>query len=168
MHWTSGKSPHTSTNNKTSPLSLFLTHRGAKKQGRHGTKYTEEQEDAALLQDEEDEHVGHRLTQQPSVIKGGAMRKYQLDGLNWLIHLFDNGINGILADEMASSYSLGFCLLLQVIASVKILHYNRTWGIKGLSNHPERELAHKTCKRVQMQVLFLWSTSSQCSLTLAA
>ena len=28
------------------------------------------------------------------------MRKYQLEGLNWLIHLFDNGINGILADEM--------------------------------------------------------------------
>ena len=77
--------------------------RTAKKQGRHGTKYTEEQEDADLLQDEEEEHVGHRLTQQPSVIKGGAMRKYQLDGLNWLIHLFDNGINGILADEMASS-----------------------------------------------------------------
>ena len=28
------------------------------------------------------------------------MRKYQLEGLNWLIHLYDNGINGILADEM--------------------------------------------------------------------
>jgi hypothetical protein len=28
------------------------------------------------------------------------MREYQLQGLNWLIHLYDNGINGILADEM--------------------------------------------------------------------
>lgn len=27
-------------------------------------------------------------------------RKYQLDGLNWLIRLQENGINGILADEM--------------------------------------------------------------------
>ncbi len=29
------------------------------------------------------------------------MREYQLAGLNWLIRLYDNGINGILADEMA-------------------------------------------------------------------
>jgi len=42
----------------------------------------------------------HRLTVQPSCIKFGQMRDYQLQGLNWLIHLYDNGINGILADEM--------------------------------------------------------------------
>jgi SWI/SNF-related matrix-associated actin-dependent regulator of chromatin subfamily A member 5 len=34
-------------------------------------------------------------------IKHGQMREYQLAGLNWLIRLYDNGINGILADEMA-------------------------------------------------------------------
>lgn len=28
------------------------------------------------------------------------MRDYQIRGLNWLISLFENGINGILADEM--------------------------------------------------------------------
>lgn len=28
------------------------------------------------------------------------MRDYQLAGLNWLIRLYENGINGILADEM--------------------------------------------------------------------
>ena len=33
-------------------------------------------------------------------IKNGEMRDYQLRGLNWLISLFENGINGILADEM--------------------------------------------------------------------
>ena len=44
--------------------------------------------------------AGHRLTVQPSVIKGGKMRDYQMQGLNWLIHLYDNGISGILADEM--------------------------------------------------------------------
>ena len=44
----------------------------------------------------------HRLTVQPSCIKFGKMRDYQLQGLNWLIHLYDNGINGILADEMVS------------------------------------------------------------------
>jgi hypothetical protein len=30
----------------------------------------------------------------------GKMRDYQLAGLNWLIRLYENGINGILADEM--------------------------------------------------------------------
>jgi hypothetical protein len=37
---------------------------------------------------------------QPSIITGTTLREYQLQGLNWLIHLYDNGINGILADEM--------------------------------------------------------------------
>ena len=35
----------------------------------------------------------------PSGIQG-KMRDYQLAGLNWLIRLYENGINGILADEM--------------------------------------------------------------------
>ena len=30
----------------------------------------------------------------------GEMRFYQLDALNWLIKLYEGGINGILADEM--------------------------------------------------------------------
>ena len=30
------------------------------------------------------------------------MRDYQIRGLNWLISLFENGINGILADEMVT------------------------------------------------------------------
>ena len=32
----------------------------------------------------------------------GKMRDYQLAGLNWLIRLYENGINGILADEMVN------------------------------------------------------------------
>lgn len=73
-----------------------------KKRDRHD-RSGEEDEDAELLADEETEGEtarGHRLTVQPSVIKFGTMREYQLQGLNWLIHLYDNGINGILADEM--------------------------------------------------------------------
>jgi len=31
---------------------------------------------------------------------GGKLRDYQLDSLNWLIGLYETGINGILADEM--------------------------------------------------------------------
>ena len=40
------------------------------------------------------------LRTQPTCIKGGEMRPYQLEGLNWMIRLVENGINGILADGM--------------------------------------------------------------------
>lgn len=33
-------------------------------------------------------------------VKNGEMRDYQIRGLNWMISLYENGINGILADEM--------------------------------------------------------------------
>lgn len=70
----------------------------------------EEAEDAELLADEDEDGTarGHRLTVQPSVIKHGTMREYQVQGLNWLIHLYDNGINGILADEMVWSSASTF------------------------------------------------------------
>ena len=41
-----------------------------------------------------------RLFFQPSILSGGKLTNYQLDGLNWLISLYDRGLNGILADEM--------------------------------------------------------------------
>lgn len=31
----------------------------------------------------------------------GEMRDYQVRGLNWMISLYENGINGILADEVS-------------------------------------------------------------------
>lgn len=48
-------------------------------------------------------NAGHRLQVQPSIITGGTLREYQMQGLNWMIHLYDNGINGILADEMVGA-----------------------------------------------------------------
>jgi SWI/SNF-related matrix-associated actin-dependent regulator of chromatin subfamily A member 5 len=41
-----------------------------------------------------------RLYYQPSILTGGKLTHYQLDGLNWLISLYETGLNGILADEM--------------------------------------------------------------------
>lgn len=38
-------------------------------------------------------------------VKTGKMRDYQVRGLNWLISLYENGINGILADEMVGTSS---------------------------------------------------------------
>jgi len=45
-----------------------------------------------------DRHVF--LTQQPSCIKFGKLKPYQMESLNWMIHLAEKGLNGILADEV--------------------------------------------------------------------
>ena len=41
------------------------------------------------------------LTAQPSYIRDGRLRDYQLEGLNWLIYSWSLDNNCILADEMA-------------------------------------------------------------------
>jgi len=50
--------------------------------------------------DDDDDDKHHFLTKQPDCIKFGQMKPYQLEGLNWMIHLAEKGLNGILADEM--------------------------------------------------------------------
>ncbi|XP_020267239.1 ISWI chromatin-remodeling complex ATPase CHR11-like isoform X5 [Asparagus officinalis] len=74
------------------------------RRGRHASKLTEEEEDEEYLEEEDGlaGTGGIRLLLQPSCIQG-KMRDYQLAGLNWLIRLNENGINGILADEMESA-----------------------------------------------------------------
>lgn len=53
-----------------------------------------------------------RLVNQPDCIKGGTMRPYQIEGLNWLISLYNTGVNGILADEMGLGKTLQTISLL--------------------------------------------------------
>ena len=49
------------------------------------------------------------------------MRDYQIRGLNWMISLYEHGINGILADEMVSAmlYKLLFfcCMYLLTVCT---------------------------------------------------
>ena len=62
---------------------------------------TEQEEDEEILND-----LNHskksmvQFDESPSYVKNGKMRDYQVRGLNWMISLYENGINGILADEM--------------------------------------------------------------------
>lgn len=49
-----------------------------------------------------------RLYFQPSILTGGKLTDYQMDGLNWLISLYETGLNGILADEMVFYYKILF------------------------------------------------------------
>lgn len=86
-----------------------------------GRRKTEKEEDAELL--EEEEHMGDEevqrtmLTTSPSYIQGGTLREYQIQGLNWLISLFENKLSGILADEM------GLGKTLQTISFLGYLRY---------------------------------------------
>jgi chromatin-remodeling ATPase INO80 len=53
----------------------------------------------AMLQNRE-------MISQPEMLQA-TLKEYQLKGLNWLSGLYEQGINGILADEMVGSYLCG-------------------------------------------------------------
>lgn len=59
---------------------------------------------------------------QPSLITGGTLRDYQLEGVEWLVSLFENGLNGILADEM------GLGKTFQCISFLAFLREQGIWG----------------------------------------
>ncbi|EFP75368.2 uncharacterized protein PGTG_01961 [Puccinia graminis f. sp. tritici CRL 75-36-700-3] len=49
-------------------------------------------------------NVAHRIkeevTKQSSLLTGGQLKEYQIKGLQWMVSLYKNRLNGILADEM--------------------------------------------------------------------
>lgn len=53
-----------------------------------------------------------RSARQPKLVTGGTMRSYQLEGLEWMLSLYENGINGILADEMGLGKTIQTIALL--------------------------------------------------------
>jgi ATP-dependent DNA helicase len=63
-----------------------------------------------------------KSARQPKYVTGGTMRSYQLEGLEWLISLYENGINGILADEM------GLGKTIQTIALIAHLWEMKSYG----------------------------------------
>nr|XP_029119475.1 uncharacterized protein LOC105042102 isoform X2 [Elaeis guineensis]XP_029119476.1 uncharacterized protein LOC105042102 isoform X2 [Elaeis guineensis] len=52
------------------------------------------------------------INEQPTSLHGGKLREYQMNGLRWLVSLYNNHLNGILADEM------GLGKTVQVIALI--------------------------------------------------
>ncbi|KAI3827749.1 hypothetical protein L1987_01832 [Smallanthus sonchifolius] len=67
--------------------------------------------------------IQEKVTEQPSILQGGELRRYQLEGLQWMLSLFNNNLNGILADEM------GLGKTIQTISLIAYLMENK--GVTG-------------------------------------
>ncbi|KAH7108257.1 SNF2 family DNA-dependent ATPase [Auriculariales sp. MPI-PUGE-AT-0066] len=99
--------------------------KAADKTARH--RKSEKEEDDELLREtnreDEDDDQPYVFEESPAFVKGGKMREYQIQGLNWMVSLHHNGMNGILADEM------GLGKTLQTISFLGYLRHIR--GIRG-------------------------------------
>ena len=60
-----------------------------------------------------------KSAKQPKLVTGGTMRKYQLEGLEWLSSIHKNGLNGILADEMGLGKTIQTISFLAYLREVK-------------------------------------------------
>ncbi|XP_015063037.1 probable ATP-dependent DNA helicase CHR12 [Solanum pennellii] len=67
--------------------------------------------------------IQEKVTEQPAMLQGGELRSYQIEGLQWMLSLFNNNLNGILADEM------GLGKTIQTIALIAYLLENK--GVSG-------------------------------------
>ena len=70
----------------------------------------------------ENPEEGTVLFKQPHNLVGGTLLPYQLEGVQWLLSLYENGLSGILADEM------GLGKTIQIIGLVAQLRLLKTPG----------------------------------------
>ena len=71
-------------------------------------------------------HFQDEEVRQPSILVGGELKEYQLAGLQWLVSLYNNKLNGILADEMGM-----YLLCIQASVCDHSLEGASNFGIVG-------------------------------------
>jgi ATP-dependent helicase STH1/SNF2 len=68
--------------------------------------------------------ISEKVTAQPGMLIGGTLKEYQIKGLQWMVSLFNNKLNGILADEMVG-------VILCSLRAPQLIHV-----IGSRQNHP--------------------------------
>ncbi|XP_059450152.1 probable ATP-dependent DNA helicase CHR12 isoform X2 [Corylus avellana] len=63
--------------------------------------------------------IQEKVTEQPSMLQGGELRPYQIEGLQWMLSLFNNNLNGILADEMGLGKTIQTISLIAYLMEYK-------------------------------------------------
>ncbi|KAJ2252930.1 swr1 complex component, partial [Coemansia sp. RSA 451] len=82
---------------------------------------TPDNQSEAIAVEQPDEPESYSV-EQPSLLRGGQLRAYQRQGLDWLAGLHSQGTNGILADEM------GLGKTIQTLALFAHLAIHGIWG----------------------------------------
>ena len=105
---------------------------------------------------DEDDVQAVRVLAQPAFIKGGTMRDYQVEGLNWMLSLYARELNGILADEMG---------LGKTIQTIALLAHLLERGVPGpfLVVAPLSTLSnwsHEFAKWSLTSVLFIFASTA--------
>lgn len=67
-------------------------------------------------------HVAHTekesVKAQPDALVGGTLRRYQMEGLQWLVSLYNNRLSGVLADEMGLGKTIQIVALIAYLMEV--------------------------------------------------
>lgn len=86
------------------------------------SKESEEKKGAEDMHMTEEEKVEKEQKELMPLLTGGELKNYQLKGVKWLISLWQNGLNGILADQMG---------LGKTIQTIGFLSHLKAKGLDG-------------------------------------
>ncbi|XP_063901193.1 uncharacterized protein LOC135120796 [Zophobas morio] len=67
--------------------------------------------------------LGEVIDKQPSMLTGGRLKPYQMQGLEWLVSIFNNNLNGVLADEMGLGKTIQSIALICYLVEHKKFNY---------------------------------------------
>lgn len=63
--------------------------------------------------------IKEEITDQSSLMVGGTLKEYQLQGIQWMVSLYNNRLNGILADEMGLGKTIQTLGLITYLMEMK-------------------------------------------------
>ena len=107
-----------------------LKKRKSSSDGKKGSKKSKKTNGAETLQEAQAKDAKNRaefkriiFTQPPNLSKGCFLKDYQLEGVRWLASLFENGVSGILADEVSLSCNNNWLHVARIIIHLLCLYF---------------------------------------------